>query len=64
MNRMQFLLWLKSSWRQVLVTVGLMGLAALAGQIFGNYYYVQQVNLLSSKLEESQKNQQPDRQSE
>ncbi len=39
----------------VLLTAGLMGLSALAGQLFGNYYYVQQVNLLSSKLEESQK---------
>ncbi len=38
-----------------MVTVGLMGLAALAGQIFGNYYFVHQVNLLSSKLDESQK---------
>jgi hypothetical protein len=55
MNRMQFLLWLKGSWRQVLITTGLIGLAALAGQLFGNYYYVQQVNVLSSKLEESQK---------
>lgn len=55
MNRMQFMLWLKGSWRLVLVTAGLMGLAALAGQLFGNYYYVKQVNLLSSKLEESQK---------
>ncbi|MDF3123922.1 MULTISPECIES: DUF6776 family protein [Rheinheimera] len=55
MNRMQFMLWLKGSWRQVLVTAGLMGLAALAGQLFGNYYYVKQVNVLSSKLEESQK---------
>ncbi|RRJ23667.1 hypothetical protein EIK76_06315 [Rheinheimera mesophila] len=55
MNRMKFLLWLKGSWRQVLLSAGLMGLAALAGQIVGNYYYVQQVNLLSLKLEESQK---------
>lgn len=55
MNRMQFMLWLKGSWRRVLVTAGLMGLAALAGQLFGNYFYVQQVNLLASKLEESQK---------
>jgi hypothetical protein len=55
MNRIQFLLWLKGSWRLVLVTAGLLGLAALAGQLFGNYYYVQQVNLLSSRLEESQK---------
>ncbi|MBU1618153.1 MAG: hypothetical protein KJ556_13335 [Gammaproteobacteria bacterium] len=55
MNRMQFMLWLKGNWRLVLVTAGLMGLAALAGQLFGNYYYVKQVNLLSSKLEESQK---------
>src|SRR3990167_6174509 len=55
MNRMQFMLWLKGSWRQVLLTAGLIGLAALAGQLFGNYYYVQQVNVLSSKLEESQK---------
>ncbi|EGM79473.1 hypothetical protein Rhein_0357 [Rheinheimera sp. A13L] len=55
MNRMQFMLWLKRSWRLVLVTAGLMGLAALAGQLFGNYYYVKQVNVLSSKLEESQK---------
>lgn len=55
MNRMKFMLWLKRSWRQMLLTAGLMGLAALAGQLFGNYYYVQQVNVLSSKLEESQK---------
>lgn len=55
MNRMQFMLWLTRSWRLVLLTAGLMGLAALAGQVFGNYYYVQQVNLLSSKLEDSQR---------
>ena len=55
MNRMQFMLWLRRSWRQIILTLGLMGLAALAGQLFGNYYYVQQVNLLSSRLDESQK---------
>ncbi|MFC4655177.1 DUF6776 family protein [Rheinheimera marina] len=54
MNRVQLLFWLRSHWRQLLVTLGLLGLAWWAGQMFGNYYYLQQVNLLSSRLEEMQ----------
>ncbi|WP_337879117.1 DUF6776 family protein [Rheinheimera sp.] len=54
MNQVQLLFWLRSRWRQLLLTLGLLGLAWWAGQIFGNYYYLEQVNLLSSRLEESQ----------
>jgi len=54
MNQVQLLFWLRSYWRQLLLTLGLIGIAWMAGQMFGNYHYLQQVNLLSGRLEESQ----------